>query len=408
MSQRILFVDDDHSLLNSIERNLCLDYDMATAASGPEGLAAIADGKAFSVVFSDMLMPGMDGVQFIEARKIAPDSVYLMLTGNQDLTTAMKAVNEGHVFRFLNKPCQMAEITAAIAAAQRQYDLVRTEKELLHRTFVGAIGVLSDVVESLQPNVAQQSGRVTTIMKSLESALELPERWEHRLASRLAFLGVALLPESQQSRFCTASAATTENVSLLNAIAGVSSRMIERIPRLETVAAIIERQSQVDGSLATGGSGDEALIAQGATLVRIATLWSAMTASGLAHDAAIAELKTAFPRLDRNLAKALAELDEDLLSPAVMTVPVKGLQEGMVLAEDVISSNGALLLRKGRRLTSVIVEKLRLHADDDLKQTTIDVVDPKASQAAPRDLPHAAEPADASINAWIPRAQPIG
>jgi CheY-like chemotaxis protein len=402
MSQRILFVDDDPSLLSSIERNLCLDYDMATAASGPEGLAAIAGGGDFAVVFSDMRMPGMDGVQFIaEARKIAPDSVYVMLTGNQDLTTAMKAVNEGHVFRFLNKPCQMAEITAAIAAAQRQYDLVRTEKELLHRTFVGAIGVLSDVVESLQPNVAQQSGRVATIMKSLESALEIPERWEHRLASRLAFLGVALLPESQQSRFCTASAATAENASLLNAIAGVSSRMIDRIPRLETVAAIIDRQSQVDGSLANGGSGDEAIIVQGATLVRIATLWSAMTASGLAHDAAIAELKTAFPRLDRNLAKALEGLDEDFLSPAVMTVPVKGLQEGMILAEDVISGNGALLLRKGRRLTSVIVEKLRLHADDDLKQTTANLTQPCGSVPA-------VEESFASINVRIPAAQTTG
>lgn len=56
-----------------------------------------------------------------------------MLTGNQDLTTAMEAVNEGQVFRFLNKPCQMSDIKAAINAGIKQYDLVTSKEELLKK-----------------------------------------------------------------------------------------------------------------------------------------------------------------------------------------------------------------------------------------------------------------------------------
>ena len=57
-------------------------------------------------VLADMRMPGMNGIQFLkEVSKQVPDTVRLMLTGNADQHTAMDAVNEGHVFRFLSKPC---------------------------------------------------------------------------------------------------------------------------------------------------------------------------------------------------------------------------------------------------------------------------------------------------------------
>jgi len=60
----------------------------------------------FPVVVSDCRMPDIDGIQFLAlVRKIAPDTVRMMLTGNHDLETAMEAINRGEIFRFLTKPC---------------------------------------------------------------------------------------------------------------------------------------------------------------------------------------------------------------------------------------------------------------------------------------------------------------
>src|SRR5882724_1862128 len=108
MTYKILLVDDDAKLLSSLKRNLCFDYDLTIAESGQQALDRLEAHEHFSVIVTDMRMPHMDGVQFIEkARRVAPNTVYLMLTGNQDIQTAMKAVNDGQVFRFLNKPCEV-------------------------------------------------------------------------------------------------------------------------------------------------------------------------------------------------------------------------------------------------------------------------------------------------------------
>ena len=97
MTDRVLFVDDDRALLNTLERNLGFSFPVSIAESGKEALEMINDGEGFAVVMVDMRMPEMDGIELIkQARKIAPNTVYLMLTGNQDLASATRAVNDAY------------------------------------------------------------------------------------------------------------------------------------------------------------------------------------------------------------------------------------------------------------------------------------------------------------------------
>src|SRR5438552_1794684 len=81
-------------------------FSIDTALGGEPALALIASQGRYAVIVTDMQMPGMDGVEFLmQARQKAPDTVRLMLTGNADQKTAVEAMNKGHVFQFLNKPC---------------------------------------------------------------------------------------------------------------------------------------------------------------------------------------------------------------------------------------------------------------------------------------------------------------
>ena len=106
MNRHVLFVDDDVKLLDGVTRRFETLFELQVASSGEEGLQKIRESGPFAVVVSDMRMPVMDGLQFIEqARGIAQETVFMMLTGNQDLLTASNAVNRGQVFRFLTKPC---------------------------------------------------------------------------------------------------------------------------------------------------------------------------------------------------------------------------------------------------------------------------------------------------------------
>ena len=140
MTEKILCVDDEANILEAHQRGLGKQFHIETALGAEQALGQIDAQGPYTVVVSDMRMPGMDGVQLLsEVRKRAPDSVRIMLTGFADLQTAIEAVNEGNIFRFLTKPCPQETLAKALSAGIEQYRLVTAEKELLAKTLRGAI-----------------------------------------------------------------------------------------------------------------------------------------------------------------------------------------------------------------------------------------------------------------------------
>src|SRR5579859_935172 len=105
MPDKILFVDDEASVLDGYKRLLHSEFQVDTAVGGEQALNLVRTMGPFAVVISDMRMPVMNGAQFLaQLKQIAPDTVRMLLTGFTDLNAAMEAVNEGNIFRFLTKP----------------------------------------------------------------------------------------------------------------------------------------------------------------------------------------------------------------------------------------------------------------------------------------------------------------
>jgi CheY-like chemotaxis protein len=360
MTHKILLVDDDAKLLNSLKRNLCFDYDLTIAESGQNAVDRLKAHEHFSVIVTDMRMPHMDGIQFIqEACKLAPGSVYIMLTGNQDIQTAMKAVNDGHVFRFLNKPCEIVEIRRALDAALQQYNLIHAEKDLLQKTFVGAVNVLTDVLDSLRSDISQQSNRIDAVMRACEEGLGFCGNWEYRMAARLGLVGLALQPAAQQERFRLISPSDNESRQLFDDILSTSARMIERIPRLNPVVAILRAPQNGDGAILSEDI-ENATPALGGLLLRVATYWTTMIVNGSEPLDALDDIRQALPELPLRIVEALLALECDRSQARPLKVDVENLSEGMVLFDDVHGDDGSVLLSKGRRLTAAAIEKLRL------------------------------------------------
>ena len=119
---RVLCVDDEPHVLEGLSLHLRRRYDVDTATSGGAGLDILKADATIAVVLSDMRMPGMDGASFLaRAKEVAPDAVRLLLTGQADLDSAIAAVNEGQIFRFLTKPCPPPTLLGAVAAATEQH-----------------------------------------------------------------------------------------------------------------------------------------------------------------------------------------------------------------------------------------------------------------------------------------------
>ncbi len=115
MNRRVLIVDDDANLIASLKRRLGRRFQVSTALSGEAGLELMQTEDPFAVVISDQRMTHMDGIRYLaEVKRLYPDCVRMMLTGNIDLKTAVDAINEAGAFRFLTKPCAIEDLVQAI------------------------------------------------------------------------------------------------------------------------------------------------------------------------------------------------------------------------------------------------------------------------------------------------------
>ena len=124
MNKKILCVDDDPNVLEGFKRGLRKEFEVFTAEGSYQGITRLYKDGPFAVIVADMKMPGENGVQFLmRAKQIAPTSVRIMLTGDSDQKTAMDAINEGNIFRFLTKPCSAYTLAQALKAALKQYQL---------------------------------------------------------------------------------------------------------------------------------------------------------------------------------------------------------------------------------------------------------------------------------------------
>ncbi|TWT97998.1 Hydrogenase transcriptional regulatory protein hupR1 [Botrimarina colliarenosi] len=356
MTQRVLFVDDDQMLLSSMERCLGLKFELDTAISGLDALELMKT-NAYSVVVSDMRMPIMDGVQFIEkARVLSRQSVFMMLTGNQDLQTAMRAVNEGQVYRFLNKPCRPDEIEAAVTQAQRQFNLEASERELLNKTFVDALGVFSDVIETLQPHLVGRCGKTEQVLDELRLACGLPSRWEYKVAAKVMLLGFAMQFDRRSGMNVSATQATIE----LNRACTTAARIVQRIPRLDSVAEIIRCVPTTDGVLADPSSSDPLdMVMNGAALLRVAHMVEALSDSGVECDEAMTWIVQAAPDISPMLAEAARNLYPKEVEAEGIPFDPDDLKPGLILFDDLTGADGATLLRSGRKLSQTHIDKLR-------------------------------------------------
>jgi serine/threonine-protein kinase len=100
-----LCVDDEKQIVISLRALLRSKYEVLTATSGEEALGILRSDPTIRVIISDQRMPKMLGAEVLrEARKISPSTMRLLLTGYSDLQATIDSINEGEVFRFINKP----------------------------------------------------------------------------------------------------------------------------------------------------------------------------------------------------------------------------------------------------------------------------------------------------------------
>lgn len=128
----IMLVDDEEFVISSIKRSLRREgYEIIGYTDAGRALEAL-QAIEVDVIISDQRMPGMGGMEFlIQARKLYPNTIRILLTGHSDMEVAIKAINEGKLYRFLTKPWNDNELKVTILNALKLRRIMVENRKLV-------------------------------------------------------------------------------------------------------------------------------------------------------------------------------------------------------------------------------------------------------------------------------------
>ncbi|WDT85672.1 response regulator [Alteromonas sp. 009811495] len=164
----VLFVDDEPNILRAIKRALfTMDITLLLAESGAKALELLEKNEVH-VVISDMKMPQMSGAELLEQVAIKyPETFRVVLTGYADIESTIKAVNQGKIHRYLQKPWDNQELVAAVEEGLERVKL-KAENERLQKLTRLQNKKLKDVNSSLEQMVHKRTRQIKAALNKIE------------------------------------------------------------------------------------------------------------------------------------------------------------------------------------------------------------------------------------------------
>lgn len=407
---RILCVDDEPNIVSALRRLFRgSGYSVVTATSGAEALALL-EQEPVDLVFSDMRMPVMDGVQFLEQVRMRwPVTTRVLLTGYADIKSTVAAINSGEVYRYISKPWDDAEILSTARQVFERQSLEH-EKQRLEALVQRKNQELSELNASLEEKVVTRTHELSlltqklkknylTSIKVFSNVLEWRGAQLSGHARRVADLtrrtarAMGLAEADQQDLFIASLMHDVGQIGLSDHIlARPVARLIEEelvqyrqhpllgeqalmaLDDMHGVATLVRaHHERHDGHGYPDGLMGDA-VPLGARILAVADTYDDLEHGHLSTGKLAAPDARAMIARGRGsqfhpevvdvflqvLLKASSAIDD----PPVMTT-TKNLQPGMALAADLTSSAGGVLLAADFVFSADVIRRLRLRESRD-------------------------------------------
>ncbi|MBC7842206.1 MAG: response regulator [Gemmatimonadaceae bacterium] len=348
----VLVVDDDALILRVVARSMSPYFDITCVSSAKEAHVALASDITFSVIVSDMVMPGENGVQLLQnVRTHYPDIVRVMLSGAARMPDAIAAVNEGQVFRLLAKPFEVTGMRVALTAAVEQHRLLTSERELLEETLHGSIKALTDLLAIAQPMAFGRASRIRDHCTDLAARAGVSRRWDIEVAALLSQIGSVTLDNSTLTRWYHNRELTPSEQAQIARLPEIAETLIAEIPRLETVRSILRRQFEPS---------DAVQLPVGAAILAIARDFETLSGEGFDAEASLSTMEGRGKRYNAELLHAFREIRGNAApAAAIHEMEMIDVADSMVFAADVHAPNGLLLIARGQRVTTTLLGRIR-------------------------------------------------
>ena len=401
-NKRILLVDDEESVLNTLRRSFRKQpYEIHTATSGSGGLALMAD-HSFDLIVSDMRMPQMDGAEFLsKAKEKQPMVERLLLTGYSDMDETVRAINDGGIFGYLSKPWNADQLNALVKSALEKSHKNKLKNRVL-KQFKRENEELEVDVERKEKEMAQSAEFFDHATKMMEDNKAVTEHvllnlvdLKRKGLKAFSFEVAKLAGESARKLgFSDTSIEKVMTAGRLHSVGkiGVSDEVlalssIERsmeqqaeyqlyplnsactlmsYAQYQDISQILfEHREYCDGSGYPQGLDAESLSVEGKLLCLVIDYlelrYGFDTGERLSHADSLNVMTKRASRYQGRFLEVVSgfkvEIEKDDQS-VVMKMPLYSLQPGMILSENIYTDTNILLVAKDTSLTDSLIEKL--------------------------------------------------
>jgi len=303
----------------------------------------------------------MKGSEFLaEVNKLNPDIIRIMLTGYANISNAIDAVNKGHIFRFLTKPCDTTTLVYTINEGLRQHRLINSEKELLEKTLNNAIDVLTAILGMTNPTAFGRASRVKRYTVQIAQKLNLTNIWKLEMAAMLSQIGFVTLPGHILDKVYNQETLSQKEQSMLAGHPAIGGQLIQKIPRLESVAEIIKCQNMdfAEHEISAETVAEEKFISLGAQILKVILGFDEMVFRGVSKTAAMALLKRDTQKYNPKVVDLLEHVQIEEKERLIKLLSVDRLRPNMVTMQSIMSNNGKMLVAKETELTEPLLQRL--------------------------------------------------
>jgi len=399
----ILCVDDEPNILSSLRRALRNPrYRVLTAPGGEEALA-LMEAAPVDLVISDMRMPGMDGARLLgQIRRRWPRTMRILLTGYADVDSTVAAINEGQIYRYVNKPWDDGELQVTVAQALERLDLEREKERLealtraqneelrrfnaelerrveartaevtqandkLKRNYMTSIKVFANLIELRGTQLVGHGRRMAEMARALSKAMGCNGEDTQAVFVAALLHDIGLIGLSDEMLAKPVPKLSAEEMALYRKHPILGEQSLMALDDMQPVAALIRAHHEhFDGKgFPDGRAGAD--IPLGARILAIVDAYDDL----LNGHMGAAGLKTAQVRTLLMHGRG-SQFDPEVLDvflhinqpsaptpPAPISMTTEHLQPGMVLAADLISREGAVLLATDHVLTADTIRRIR-------------------------------------------------
>ncbi|MET0626058.1 MAG: HD domain-containing phosphohydrolase [Pyrinomonadaceae bacterium] len=324
MPQKMMIVDNEPADLRRLERLFGFTYKVLCATSGEEALRLLAQHDV-ALLITDHVLPGITGTELlVQAARLRPHMVRLILTARADAEALADAINRGQVYRYAKKPWDDEDLRLTVVRALQHYEVTRSRHEAdetnkrlgrrLQAMTRGVVRAIADTLEAKDRYVYGHARRVSGYASAIgrRMRLSVPVLEQLSLAALLHDVGKISTPDSVLLK---PAALTEEERAVVRLHSERGARLLGAVPEMEEVAAAVRHHHEnFDG---TGYP--EGLVAEqiplASRIIHVADAYDAMTSprpfrDALDHERAVRALtEGAGSQFDPEVVGAFCELE---------------------------------------------------------------------------------------------------